>query len=207
MSKKLLEISLILLLCFEENQSLENKIRNIMLLYAINCMPARHTLTRNFFYVNEECFFLFIVILTACLVTHSSGGSSNVHHAKLRELDDDDNITLTPVVLKTLTSPEDCDNITKFFTEAFMMKRLHHKNIMSLTGILLQTRQSPIVVMPYLGNTDLNQFLRNARGTPKRHQTLSTRQLINFGVQVACGMEYLAAMKFVHRDLASRNCM
>ena len=54
---------------------------------------------------------------------------------------------------------------------------------------------------------DLNQFLRNARGTPRRHQTISTRQLVNFAVQISCGMEHLASMKYVHRDLSTRNCM
>ena len=31
--------------------------------------------------------------------------------------------------------------------------------------------------------------------------------LIDMSRQVACGMEYLSGKKFIHRDLATRNCL
>ena len=36
---------------------------------------------------------------------------------------------------------------------------------------------------------------------------LKVKELLLFGKQVARGMSYLAKQKFVHRDLATRNCM
>ena len=36
---------------------------------------------------------------------------------------------------------------------------------------------------------------------------LSQEDLLSASVQIATGMEYLAKLRFVHRDLATRNCL
>ena len=38
-------------------------------------------------------------------------------------------------------------------------------------------------------------------------QMLTVRELLDFGLQAARGMAYLERQKFVHRDVAARNCM
>ena len=114
---------------------------------------------------------------------------------------------MTSVAVKIMIPTSDSDTISSFISEALVMKKFQHENVLNLLGVVLQGSQPPLIVTPYMKHADLNQFLRSARATPRRHQTLSSRQLINFGIQIANGMQYLAKSGYVHRDLSTRNCL
>lgn len=77
------------------------------------------------------------------------------------------------------------------------------------------------MVFEYMPHGDLAEVLRtNARWYPstpgsQRHHTadmnatpvLHPKALLSVALQIAAGMRYLAAQRFVHRDLACRNCL
>ena len=135
------------------------------------------------------------------------GAFGRVHRGKAKGLVPTDPNKLISVAVKVMIPSTDFDNISSFVGEALVMKNFKHENVLELLGVVMQSSAPPLIVLPVMKHGDLNQFLRSARSTPRRHQSLSTRQLINFGLQISRGMEYLAEKEYVHRDLASRNCM
>ena len=89
----------------------------------------------------------------------------------------------------------------EFLFEANRMKDFVHPNVLSLIGVAWDPIRQAMVLLPYMKNGDLRSYISNEKNRP------TVRQLITWGIQVADGMEYLSSLKFVHRDLATRNCM
>ena len=120
----------------------------------------------------------------------------------------------------------------EFVEESLKMSRFKHPHVMSLIGVCLDAGPAPYIVMPYMANGCLLDYLRRERDTLVFQESIKDEQVhlqhltrvsqtIHFTPQVdavqkrlmvmcnqiASGMEYLAAEKYVHRDLAARNCM
>ncbi|XP_076386248.1 discoidin domain-containing receptor 2 isoform X1 [Megachile rotundata] len=99
-----------------------------------------------------------------------------------------------------------------FQRDVRLLAALEDRNIARVLGACC--REEPYcIVMEYLEHGDLCQFLKthitaeDAHSMPIGVKTLSFNCLIYMAAQIASGMRYLENLNFVHRDLATRNCL
>ncbi|XP_053771744.1 high affinity nerve growth factor receptor [Desmodus rotundus] len=101
-----------------------------------------------------------------------------------------------------------------FQREAELLTMLQHQNIVRFFGVCTEGRPL-LMVFEYMRHGDLNCFLRShgpdakllAGAEDVAPGPLGLGQLLAVASQVAAGMVYLAGLHFVHRDLATRNCL
>ena len=121
-------------------------------------------------------------------------------------------------------------------TESIKMRGFNHPHVLGLIGVCIDAGPAPYIVMPFMANGSLLSYLRKERSNLLLDETTdedvvrvklfslffpsqnaafyipsqvceTQKRLIDMCLQIAKGMEYLAANKLVHRDLAARNCM
>ena len=122
----------------------------------------------------------------------------------------------TLVAVKVLKEEASQDMVVDFEREACTLSEFSHPNIVKLLGVCA-VGHPMCLLFEFMGRGDLNEFLRSCsptnyivrsnNGETFTDTKLSHPDMFWISVQIAAGMVYLADRKFVHRDLATRNCL
>ena len=122
----------------------------------------------------------------------------------------------TLVAVKTLKPGANQHTRQDFQRDSELMADLRHPNIVCLLGVVLKD-EPQCLIFEYMPQGDLHEYL--IMHSPKSDITLSVNsdgeadRILDHGdmsyiaIQIASGMEYLSQHHYVHRDLASRNCL
>ncbi|GLG92594.1 Protein sevenless [Gryllus bimaculatus] len=111
-----------------------------------------------------------------------------------------------PVAVKTLPELSTNQAETDFLMEALIMSKFNHPNIVHFIGVCFD-KHPRFIVLELLAGGDLKTFLRESRPKPERPSPLTMRDLLRCAIDVAKGCDYMENNRFIHRDIAARNCL
>ncbi|XP_030566432.1 ALK tyrosine kinase receptor [Drosophila novamexicana] len=132
------------------------------------------------------------------------GAFGEVYLALYRHRDGD--AVEMPVAVKTLREDPKREKEEDFLKEAAIMAKFNHPNMVHLIGVCFD-RQPYYIVLELLAGGDLQKFLRENRNTPERPSLLTMKDLLFCALDVAKGCRYMESKRFIHRDIAARNCL
>ena len=124
------------------------------------------------------------------------------------------------VAVKVLKEGASVQVKKEFFREAALMHAFDHPNILKLLGVCIA--QEPLcMIFELMELGDLHNVLQQKApgkwgSNPSLNRSthllpgqagLTTQQLVFISIDIAAGLEYLALNHYVHRDMATRNCL
>ncbi|XP_071481158.1 insulin-like peptide receptor isoform X2 [Diadema antillarum] len=120
---------------------------------------------------------------------------------------------ISRVAIKSVQANASMRDRIEFLNEASVMKLIDTHHVVRLLGVVSKG-QPTYVIMEFMAQGDLKNWLRARR--PENQQDLplidrksvpTLKELVNMAAEIADGMAYLSARKYVHRDLSARNCL
>lgn len=122
-----------------------------------------------------------------------------------------ENKTWKAVAVKTLKANSSTDDRLDFLAEAEAMKRFNHTNIIKLLAVCVKQGEPIYTIMEFMLYGDLKTYLLARRHLVTAKITddsdFSPKRLTAMALDVARAIAYLSEKKFVHRDIACRNCL
>ena len=91
--------------------------------------------------------------------------------------------------------------INRLISKIYTLRHFNHENVLPVTGVYFDTFTRPLIVMPFMENGTLLNYLQNQVNSP------ALQVLIAFGYDIARGMQYLNSIGILHGNLATRNCL
>ncbi|KJE98364.1 TKL protein kinase [Capsaspora owczarzaki ATCC 30864] len=107
------------------------------------------------------------------------------------------------VAVKTIQANASEQSHNEFIEEARMVSQFNHPNVVRAIATLLEA-EPHLCVLELLPYGDLRDVLKKS----KKSNILWTESEFAYTLaQVASGLNYLESIRFVHRDIAARNCL
>ena len=118
------------------------------------------------------------------------------------------------VAVKMLKADAEYEMMSDFQKEVDTVVNIEHENVIRLLGICTEQLDRICMIFEYVELGALRELLQKSNPrNPDFYQMGSNEaiikpsQFLSICIQLARGLDYLSKKKFVHRDIATRNCL
>ena len=118
------------------------------------------------------------------------------------------------VAIKMLKTNTNLKIVLDFVKEVDTVVNFEHENVIRLFGICTEQLDHICMIFEYMELGALRELLRKSNPrNPDFYQMSSNEaiikpsQFLSICIQLARGLDYLSKKRFVHRDIATRNCL